>query len=142
MRLAITAANNTLTHTLGRSPTVTDIAAYLQVTEEQVLEGLEGERAYRATSLSAPIGATDHATLADALGQEDREYELAEARIALGPALARLDQREQKIIVLRFYGNLTQTQIAEQIGVSQMHVSRLLSRALTKLRRQLDVEAA
>ena len=72
------------------------------------------------------------------LGSDDNEYELAELRVALGPALATLDEREQKILTLRFYGNLTQSQIAEQIGVSQMHVSRLLTRALTKLRSQLD----
>ena len=72
------------------------------------------------------------------LGGEDHEYELAELRVALGPALATLDEREQKILTLRFYGNLTQSQIADQIGVSQMHVSRLLTRALTKLRGQLD----
>jgi RNA polymerase sigma-B factor len=141
MRLAITAASNALPHTLGRSPTVADIAAYLQVTEEQVLEGLEGARAYRPASLSAPIGAGADTTLADTLGEADREYEMAEARIALGPAIACLDERERKIVTLRFYGNLTQTQIAEQVGISQMHVSRLLSRALDKLRRQLAAEA-
>jgi RNA polymerase sigma-B factor len=138
MRLTITAATSTLTHTLGRSPTVAEIAAELEVTEEEVLEGLEGGRAYTAASLSAPVRAGDDTTLADTLGAEDNEYELAEARIALGPALACLTEREQKIIMLRFYGNLTQTQIAEQVGISQMHVSRLLSGALVKLRQQLD----
>ncbi|WP_030443589.1 sigma-70 family RNA polymerase sigma factor [Actinoplanes subtropicus] len=101
LRLAITEANSTLTHSLGRSPTVADIAAHLSITEEDVLEGLEGARAYNATSL------------------------------------ATLDEREQKILTLRFYGNLTQSQIAEQIGISQMHVSRLLTKALTKLRGHL-----
>ena len=138
LRLAITAANSTLTHTLGRSPTVADIAAHLDVTEEDVLEGLEGARAYNATSLSTPISADGNTELGDTLGGEDYEYELAETRVALGPALATLDEREQKILTLRFYGNLTQSQIADQIGVSQMHVSRLLTRALTKLRGQLD----
>ena len=71
------------------------------------------------------------------LGGEDTEFELAELRVALGPALATLDEREQKILTLRFYGNLTQSQIADHIGVSQMHVCRLLARALTKLRGQL-----
>jgi RNA polymerase sigma-B factor len=142
MRLAITAASNSLTHSLGRSPTVADIAAHLQVTEEEVLEGLEGGRAYRAASLSAPVSAGDDTTLADTLGDFDREYELAEARIALGPAITCLDEREQKIVMLRFYGNLTQTQIAEQVGISQMHVSRLLSRALITLRRQIGTDAA
>jgi RNA polymerase sigma-B factor len=141
LRLAITAANSELTHTLGRSPTVADIAVHLKVTEEEILEGLEGARAYSATSLSTPIGPDGATELGETLGAEDHEYQLAEARIALGPALATLDEREQKILTLRFYGNLTQTEIAEQVGISQMHVSRLISRSLVKLRRRLDDEA-
>ena len=81
---------------------------------------------------------TDGATeLGETLGGEDHEYALTEARLALGPAMASLDERERKILILRFYGNLTQTEIAEQIGISQMHVSRLISRALAKLRGKL-----
>jgi RNA polymerase sigma-B factor len=137
LRLAITEANSTLTHTLGRSPQVADIATHLGITEEEVLEGLEGARAYNATSLSTPISADGTTELGETLGGEDHEFEVAETRVALGPALATLDEREQKILTLRFYGNLTQSQIAEQIGISQMHVSRLLTKALTKLRRQL-----
>jgi RNA polymerase sigma-B factor len=137
LRLAITDANATLTHTLGRSPTVADISVHLDVTEEDVLEGLEGARAYHATSLSTPVSADGNTELGDTLGAEDHEYELAETRVALGPALATLNEREQKILTLRFYGNLTQSQIADQIGISQMHVSRLLTRALTKLRAEL-----
>jgi RNA polymerase sigma-B factor len=138
LRLAISEANSSLLQSLGRSPTVADIAAHLKLAEEEVLEGLEGARAYNAVSLSTPTGDGERATeLGDMLGAEDGEFELAELRVALGPALATLDEREQKILTLRFYGNLTQSQIAEQIGVSQMHVSRLLARALTKLRGQL-----
>jgi RNA polymerase sigma-B factor len=137
LRLAITTANNELSHTLGRAATVPDIAGHLGVTEEDVLEGLEGARAYNATSLSLPVGADGSTELGETLGGEDRELELAELRLALGPALATLDERERRIIQLRFYGNLTQTQIAERIGISQMHVSRLLSRALAKLRGHL-----
>ncbi|GAB2961869.1 hypothetical protein GCM10027280_58400 [Micromonospora polyrhachis] len=139
LRLSISEANSSLLQTLGRSPTVADIAAHLNLTEEEVLEGLEGARAYNAVSLSTPTGDGERATeLGDMLGGEDSEFELAELRVALGPALATLDEREQRILTLRFYGNLTQSQIAEQIGVSQMHVSRLLARALTKLRGQLS----
>jgi RNA polymerase sigma-B factor len=138
LRLSISEANSTLLQTLGRSPTVADIAAHLKTTEEEVLEGLEGARAYNAVSLSTPTGDGERGTeLGDLLGSEDTSFELAELRVALGPALATLDEREQKILTLRFYGNLTQSQIADQIGVSQMHVSRLLARALTKLRGQL-----
>ncbi|GAA2533890.1 hypothetical protein GCM10010435_95700 [Winogradskya consettensis] len=141
LRLAITAANTNLTHTLGRSPTVADIAVHLEITEEEVLEGLEGARAYNATSLSTPISADGNTELGDTLGGEDSEFELAETRAALAPALATLDERERKIITLRFYGNLTQSQIADQVGISQMHVSRLLTKALVKLRGQLDFAA-
>ena len=137
LRLAITGANNTLSHTLGRAPTVTDIATYLKISEDEVIEGLEGARAYNSTSLSTPISESG-TELGETLGSEDTGFAEAEARIALGPALATLDEREQRIVSLRFYGNLTQQQIAEQIGVSQMHVSRLLTKALAKLRRNLD----
>ncbi|MFU8871733.1 SigB/SigF/SigG family RNA polymerase sigma factor [Micromonospora sp. SL4-19] len=138
LRLRISEANSTLTQALNRAPTVADIAGHLDITEEEVLEGLEGARAYNAVSLSTPVGAADSTTeLGDTLGAEDDEYELAELRASLGPALATLDEREQKILILRFHGNLTQSEIATRIGVSQMHVSRLLARALTKLRGQL-----
>ncbi|GIF04966.1 SigB/SigF/SigG family RNA polymerase sigma factor [Actinoplanes siamensis] len=137
LRLAITAANSSLHNTLGRSPTVADIAEHLNITEEEVLEGLEGARAYNSTSLSTPVNAEGTTTLAETLGGEDNGFEHAELRVALGPALATLDEREQKIISLRFYGNMTQSEIAAQIGISQMHVSRLLTKALAKLHKQL-----
>ncbi|WP_422738050.1 SigB/SigF/SigG family RNA polymerase sigma factor [Micromonospora sp. WMMD729] len=137
LRLAISAANSTLTHTLGRSPTVADIAAHLDVSEEAVLEGLEGARAYRSTSLSTPVGVDGTMELGDTLGVDDHELDLVDLRVALGPALATLPERERRILSLRFHGNLTQAQIAERIGVSQMHVSRLLTRALGTLRGHL-----
>jgi RNA polymerase sigma-B factor len=137
LRLAITEASSTLTHTLGRSPTVADVAAYLDLSEETVLEGLEGARAYRATSLSTPTGADGHAELGDTLGDVDHDYDLVDTRVALGPALATLPERERRILSMRFHGNLTQAQIAERIGVSQMHVSRLITRALATLRGHL-----
>jgi RNA polymerase sigma-B factor len=141
LRLAITASNNTLTHTLGRSPSVPDVAAHLGITEEEVIEGLEGARAYTATSLSTPLTADGTTELGDTLGGDDHGFALTEPRIALGPALAALDERERTILTLRFYGNLTQTQIAEQVGVSQMHVSRLITRALLKLREHLGADS-
>jgi RNA polymerase sigma-B factor len=137
LRMSISAANNELHHTLGRPPTVADIAAHLEVTEEEVLEGLEGARAYAADSLSAPVGEDGGTELGDTLGGDDAGFELVEWKAALGPAMAVLDERERRIVTLRFYGNQTQTEIAEQVGVSQMHVSRLLARALIKLRGQL-----
>jgi RNA polymerase sigma-B factor len=137
LRMAITDANNTLMHTLGRSPTVADIAVHLGVTEEDVLEGLEGARAYAATSLSTPVSMDESMSLGDTLGEEDHEYEMTELRMVLGTALAHLNEREQTILSLRFYGNMTQSDIAAQVGVSQMHVSRLITRSLAKLRTEL-----
>nr|WP_238162221.1 SigB/SigF/SigG family RNA polymerase sigma factor [Micromonospora endolithica] len=142
LRLSISEANGTLSHTLGRSPTVADIAAYLDLSEEAVLEGLEGARAYRATSLSTPTGADSTTELGDTLGGLDHDLDLVEIRLALSPALATLPEREQRILSLRFHGNLTQAEIAERIGVSQMHVSRLITRSLATLRRHLAEDRA
>ncbi|WP_229789819.1 SigB/SigF/SigG family RNA polymerase sigma factor [Pilimelia terevasa] len=139
LRASISSATAVLQQQLGRSPTVGDLARHLRVGEEEVLEGLEAARAYHAVSLSAPASDGGRATeIGELLGGEDGEFEVTELRLALGPALASLDRREQRILVLRFYGRLTQSQIAARIGVSQMHVSRLLARALTRLRGQLD----
>ena len=137
LRMAITDAGNQLTQKLGRSPTVADIAAHLDTTEEEVLEGLEGARAYSAASLSTPVTEDGSTSLGDTLGEDDHEMQLAELRIALGPAMATLDERERTILSLRFFGNLTQSEIADKIGVSQMHISRLIARSLAKLRTEL-----
>ena len=141
MRMAIREANTTLTQLLGHAPTVTEVAAHLQASEEEVLEGLEGAQAYRATSLSTPSGADGTAELGDLLGADDDGYALAELHLAIGSALARLNERERRLLTMRFYGNQTQSQIAVQAGVSQMQVSRLLTGALAKLRKHLGPEA-
>jgi RNA polymerase sigma-B factor len=137
MRQSIGQAEIELSQQLHRSPTVADIAAHLDVSEEQVLEGLEGGYAYRALSLSSPVGDAPGLELGDTLGSCEHGYELVELCAALPPAMARLTNRERQIIVMRFHGNLTQSSIAERIGVSQMHVSRLLAGALRKLRHHL-----
>ncbi|WP_213453453.1 SigB/SigF/SigG family RNA polymerase sigma factor [Rhizomonospora bruguierae] len=140
LRLSLSEASADLQQRLGRSPTVRDLADHLGITEDEVIEGLEGARAYNAVSLSTPTADSDGergAELGDLIGRADDGYELTELRLALGPALAALDDREQRILTLRFFGNMTQSQIAAEIGVSQMHVSRLLSRALARLRGQL-----
>ena len=138
MRAAINDANQELAQSLGHPPTVADIAAHLKVGEEEVLEGLEGARAYRATSLSTPTGPDGTAELGQSIGSEDHGYELVETHLALGPAMAHLDERERRIVMLRFFGNQTQARIAEQFGVSQMHASRSLTAALAKMRVQLS----
>jgi RNA polymerase sigma-B factor len=124
-----------LTHRLGHSPTVAEMAEYLGVTEGAVVEALECGGAYRAVSLDAPANdEEDAATLADLLGEVDPDIEWIEQREALRRLIAKLPKREQKIIALRFFGNMTQTQIADWLGMSQMHVSRLLTHALGALR--------
>ena len=141
LKLDINEATSTLCQQLGRSPTVADIAGYLQRSQDEVLEGLDGARAYTAVSLQTLVGNGEDATeLGDLFGEEDHELALAEFRACLGAALETLGPREQKIVVLRFFGNLTQTQIAERVGISQMHVSRLLARSLATLRGHLSAE--
>ncbi|WP_345639442.1 SigB/SigF/SigG family RNA polymerase sigma factor, partial [Rugosimonospora acidiphila] len=135
LKLDINEATSTLSQRLGRSPTVADIAGHLKRSEEEVLEGLEGARAYSAVSLQSLVGNGEDGTeLGDLFGVEDHELALAEFRATIGPALESLSPREQKIVVLRFFGNLTQTQIAERVGISQMHVSRMLARSLAAMR--------
>jgi RNA polymerase sigma-B factor len=141
MRMAINDANSVLTHSLGHLPTVAEVAAYLKVTEEEVLEGLEGARAYRTASLSAPTNAEGTQGIGDTLGSEEHGYALTEAQLALGPALRRLNDRDRRILTLRFFGNQTQTEIAGQVGVSQMHVSRIITRTLARLREDLGPDA-
>jgi RNA polymerase sigma-B factor len=134
LHLAISAANSELTHALGRAPTVADIAAHLKITEEQVLEGLESGRAYTATSLSSPVNEASGVELGDIIGAVDTGFELTEDLVSLRPALAKLDERERAILSLRFCGDMSQSEIGEQLGISQMHVSRLLGKAIAALR--------
>lgn len=142
LKLDITAATDALTQQLRRSPTVADLAAHLQRDEEEILEALESAGAYSALSLQSLVRAGEgHTEVGDLVGQDDPALELAELRVALGPAMQSLTPREQRILTLRFYGNMTQSQIAERIGISQMHVSRLLARALTVLRDQLSQDS-
>jgi RNA polymerase sigma-B factor len=142
LKLDINEATSTLSQRLGRSPTVADLAEHLERGEDEILEGLEGARAYSAVSLQTLVGNGEDGTeLGDLFGVEDHELALAEFRATLGPALESLSPREQKIVVLRFFGNLTQTQIAERVGISQMHVSRLLTKSLAALRNQLATPA-
>jgi RNA polymerase sigma-B factor len=138
LKLDINEATSTLAQKLGRSPTVADIAESLGRTEDEIIEGLEGARAYSAVSLQTLVGGgIDGTELGDLFGIDDPDLALAEFRASLGPALEALSEREQKIVILRFFGNLTQTQIAERVGISQMHVSRLLAKSLATLRGQL-----
>jgi RNA polymerase sigma-B factor len=136
-RAALTAATADLTHRLGRSPTIAELATHLGLTEEEILEGLESSNAYTAVSLEATSDPEGGQSIADTLGVLDADMEHVEYRESLKPLLAALAPRERMILTLRFFGNQTQSQIAEQVGISQMHVSRLLSRTLAGLREQL-----
>lgn len=138
-RLEINRARDDLCHRLGRAPTTADLAAHLGIEERAVREAIVAANAYRSMSLFTPVG-TDEAgpALADRLGGEDAEYEAVETHQALRPLLAALPERERRIINLRFFGNMTQTDIAQRLGISQMHVSRLLARTLFRLREGLQ----
>ncbi len=141
LRLSLTSATADLSQRLGRAPTVAELADQLKLSEEEVLEGLESANAYSTLSLDVPEqGEQDSPVVADSLGAEDEELEGVEYRESLKPLLAKLPPREKKILLLRFFGNMTQSQIAEEIGISQMHVSRLLARTLAQLRDDLMVD--
>jgi RNA polymerase sigma-B factor len=138
LKLSLTKATSELSQKLGRSPTVAEIAAHLEMTEEEVLEGLESANAYSAVSLDAPDSGDDESpAVADTLGVQDESLEGVEYRESLKPLLEKLPPREKRILLLRFFGNMTQSQIAIELGISQMHVSRLLARTLAQLRRGL-----
>ncbi|GAA3740788.1 RNA polymerase sigma factor SigF [Salinactinospora qingdaonensis] len=122
----------------GRSPTVAEIAELLEMTVEETVELLEASTAYSALSLDVPYGADEEdKTLGDTMGELDGALESVVDRAALKPALDALPPRERRILLLRFVGNKTQAQIAEKVGLSQMHVSRTLSATLAKLRNEL-----
>ncbi len=136
LRLALTKASDDLAQRLDRSPTVPELAQYLGVSDEDVVDGLAVGNAYTASSLDSPAPEEDggEGSLADRLGYEDTALEGVEYRESLKPLLAQLPARERRIIMLRFFGNMTQSQIGDEVGISQMHVSRLLTRTLAQLR--------
>ena len=124
----------------GRSPTIPELAKAASVTDEEVLEALESGRAYTSLSLSAGSGGHDEDGELDpleSLGTEEHQYEVSEDRAVLEPGFRVLDERERKILHLRFFEGLTQSQIAQQVGISQMHVSRLIRRSLEKIRDEI-----
>jgi RNA polymerase sigma-B factor len=128
-----------LTVQLGRSPTITELAEAADVSEEEVLDALESGRAYSSLSLSGGGSGDDDGELdpLESLGTEEHEYEVSEDRAVLAPGFRALDERERRILHLRFFKGLTQSQIAQQVGISQMHVSRLIRRSLEKIREEI-----
>jgi RNA polymerase sigma-B factor len=133
--LRVSRGADDLTAHLGRSPTVGELARELGMTEDSVVEGLGAGQAYRAGSLDAPMpGDPTDALLSDRLGGDDAGLEWAEGRTLLHQVRDRLDQRERLVLSLRFDADLTQLEISRQVGCSQMQVSRVLRRALAKIR--------
>ncbi|HEX2301403.1 MAG TPA: SigB/SigF/SigG family RNA polymerase sigma factor [Pseudonocardiaceae bacterium] len=139
LHVTLGTAMSELAQKLGRAPTATELSRHLNLPREQVVEGLEAANAYRGKSLDSLLVDEDGSsgTLSDAIGTADSELERVEYREALQPLLAELPERERTILMLRFFGNMTQTQIAERVGISQMHVSRLLAQTLATLREGL-----
>ncbi len=137
LQSSIAGAVGPLSQELGRAPRPSEIARRLDMPVEDVLEGLDAQQAYRSSSLEELTAGGD-TPLLDTLGSADLELEKVEYRETLAPLLDALPDRERTIIVLRFFGNKTQTQIADRVGVSQMHVSRLLAQTLGTLRERMS----
>lgn len=135
LHLRITRVIDDLATELGRSPTVQEISQRAGTTEDEVIEAIDAGSAYRSASLDAGRSDDDESPgLIGQLGQVDPELARAERRAALGPLISELPEREQVMLYLRFYEGMTQSEIAKRLGISQMHVSRLLSRSLQQLR--------
>lgn len=141
LRLDLAKAGDELAQQLDRTPTVRELAARLDLPEDEVIEGMAASNAYTASSLDAQPAEDDpEGALADRIGYEAPEIEGVEYIESLKPLIAGLPQRDRAILSLRFVGNLTQAEIGDELGISQMHVSRLLTRTLSRLRRGLLVE--
>jgi RNA polymerase sigma-B factor len=133
----VSRADSELTHRLGRSPKVGEVAEHLGVAEEDVVEALSADGCFTPTSLDTPVGADGTGVLGEMIPGDDSAMSDAEARVMLAPAVRALPEREREVLYLRFFKQQTQAQIAEEIGVTQMQVSRILSRVLAELRGQL-----
>src|SRR2546423_4572610 len=138
LHVAIRSSQMQLSHQLGRAPRPSEIADRLGIPTSKVIEGLQAGDAYRSSSLDELLGDQGTATVGECIGDLDNELAAIEDREALRPLLAQLSPRERTILALRFFRQLTQTQIAEQVGISQMHVSRVLRQALAFLQERMD----
>jgi RNA polymerase sigma-B factor len=140
LRMQIGASTAELTQSLGRSPTPRELAKALDCSVEEIVEGIESGNAYSTLSLDAADDGGDEggSSMLDLIGIDDEALEHIEIRESIKPLLEALAPREKRILLLRFFKNRTQSEIAEEIGVSQMHVSRLLSRTLDQLRASLE----
>ncbi|MFI7288528.1 RNA polymerase sigma factor SigF [Streptomyces anulatus] len=141
LRVTLAKAKEELAGRLDRDPTVAELAAHLDLSDEEVIEGLIASKGYTAGSLDLPIGTEQNSaetvTYGDIKGDLDPAMELVEDLHALAPLLQELDDRDREIVAMRFGQEMTQAQIGEHLGLSQMHVSRLLNRILTQLRKSM-----
>ncbi|MFJ6833340.1 RNA polymerase sigma factor SigF [Streptomyces sp. NPDC091209] len=141
LRLDLAKAGDELAQRLDRAPTVGELAERLGISNDEVVEGMAASNAYTASSLDAqPEEDDSEGALADRIGYEDNGLEGIEYVESLKPLIAELPQRDRQILSLRFVANMTQSEIGDELGISQMHVSRLLSRTLVRLRKGLTVE--
>jgi RNA polymerase sigma-B factor len=138
MQADVARAQGDLIQTLGRSPRVSEVAAHLDVAVEDVLEALSADGCFTPTSLDLPLGDQGATSLGDTIQHEDTALDEAEARVMLMPAVKALPERERQVLYLRFFRQMSQSQIAAEVGVTQMQVSRILSRVLAQLRGQLE----
>jgi RNA polymerase sigma-B factor len=142
LRLRIRAATDELTQQLARTPTAGELAEHLEVSEEEIVAAQFASQVFQVDSLDAPAGPDDDmASLGDLIGAEDAGLDLAVDMEAVWKHWAELPPREQRLLMLRFYGNMNQSQIGEELGISQMHVSRLLRHALGYLREKLTEDS-
>lgn len=138
LAVRITRVMGTLTQELARAPTVREIADHVGASEEHVLEALDASRAYTADSLDAPTGDDGRYSAADTLAVHDDRFDNLDSWQSVAPLLRELPERERTILYMRFFEEKTQTEIAQKLGISQMHVSRILARTLTGLRQGAD----
>ncbi|MEV5603504.1 RNA polymerase sigma factor SigF [Streptomyces sp. NPDC052299] len=145
LRVDLAKAKEALSARLDRDPTVAELAAHLDLSEEEIIEGLVAANGYSAGSIDTPTADTDSGneqrSLADVIGEPDPGMETVENLHTLAPLLEQLDERERRIVQMRFGEEMTQAQIGAELGVSQMHVSRLLARIVKRLRAGMSVEA-
>ncbi len=134
----ISAARSDLVQQLGRSPRIAEVAEHLGVSEDSVVEALSADGCYAPTSLDTPVGADGTGVLGDLLADESSAMSEVEARVMLAPAVRALPPRDREVLFLRFFKQQTQSQIAAEVGVTQMQVSRILTRVLGQLRGQLE----
>jgi len=137
LRMQVNRARIELSQTMSGEPGIADIAKHLDISADEVNEAIEVSRVYNPLSLSAPAGPDTDLGIADPLGDDDPGIEAVDNRESVKPLLAALPERERRILTMRFFKEMTQSQIASELGISQMHVSRLLAQTLAKLRAEL-----